>query len=117
MLGIALAVGRSPYVMVAYWFVVGLMSVWAASVCLWDKLVAIAPQHVASDDEYEHRPSWTEHRTPNTTFRWIAVLGRWPGLLVAQLALHHKTSNSLFQDALRWMIFFHVVVVGLVAVI
>ena len=42
------------------------------------------------------------HRVPESTLHLLALLGGWPGALLAQRRLRHKTSKSRFQ-LLYWL--------------
>jgi uncharacterized membrane protein YsdA (DUF1294 family) len=41
-------------------------------------------------------------RTPESTLHLLAVVGGWPGALLAQLFLRHKTQKSSFR-AMFWV--------------
>jgi uncharacterized membrane protein YsdA (DUF1294 family) len=40
-------------------------------------------------------------RIPETTLHWLAFLGGWPGGLIAQQHLRHKTIKQPFQQTFR----------------
>ncbi len=40
---------------------------------------------------------WDEWRTPENTLHMISMLGGWPGALVAQNKLRHKSSKLSFR--------------------
>lgn len=50
-------------------------------------------------------------RTPESTLQWLAFLGGWPGALLAQETLHHKSRKATFQGT-----FWFVTVVNIAAV-
>ena len=61
------------------------------------------------DKEVAGRPRW--RRTPESTLHTLDLLGGWPGGLIAQQVVKHKTSKQSFQQA-----FWLTVVLNLVAV-
>jgi uncharacterized membrane protein YsdA (DUF1294 family)/cold shock CspA family protein len=44
-------------------------------------------------------------RTPERRLHWLALLGGWPGALLAQGMTGHKRSKASFQSAFRWTVF------------
>lgn len=52
-------------------------------------------------------------RTPEQTLHWLALLGGWPGALLAQAKLRHKTQKQPFKTLLWLTIIAHLVAVAL----
>src|SRR6478672_6761496 len=52
------------------------------------------------DKQVAGKPKW--QRTPEATLHLLGLLGGWPGGLIAQQALRHKTVKASFQRGL-WM--------------
>jgi uncharacterized membrane protein YsdA (DUF1294 family) len=48
----------------------------------------------AIDKSAARRGAW---RTPEKTLHGLALAGGWPGALVAQRVLHHKSSKATFR--------------------
>lgn len=46
-------------------------------------------------------------RTPESTLHCLALLGGWPGALLAQGLRRHKSSKASFQSAFRWTVVFN----------
>lgn len=44
-------------------------------------------------------------RTPESTLHLVAVLGGWPGALIARHQLHHKTRKSAFRITFWFTVF------------
>lgn len=55
-------------------------------------------------------------RTPESTLLLLGLVGGWPGAVVAQETLRHKTVKRSFQAAFWGTVVVHVLVVGAVAV-
>ena len=51
-------------------------------------------------------------RTPEQTLHWLALLGGWPGALLAQAQLRHKTQKQPFKTLLWLTIIGHLVAAG-----
>ena len=52
-------------------------------------------------------------RTPEQTLHWLALLGGWPGALLAQARLRHKTQKQPFKTLLWLTIIGHLLAVTL----
>lgn len=52
-------------------------------------------------------------RTPELTLHWLAFIGGWPGALLAQAQLSHKTQKQPFKTILWLTILGHLMVVAL----
>ena len=74
---LAATVGLLPWVLPAY----ALLSLCCGAVYWYDKRQAQAG-------------AW---RTPESTLHWLALLGGWPGALLAQQWLRHKSSKTAFR--------------------
>lgn len=72
----------------------------AASPMRWPIFVAMAMLSVASyvlyafDKNQAQKNAW---RVPEATLHGLAVLGGWPGAVLAQLRLRHKTQKGTFR--------------------
>ncbi|ART79216.1 DUF1294 domain-containing protein [Oceanisphaera avium] len=53
-------------------------------------------------------------RTPECTLHGLAVIGGWPGVLIAQARLRHKTQKTSFKIRLWLSIIGHLAAVGLI---
>lgn len=82
--------------------------VWFAVTVGWIPMAAIAVYLILSamtflvyalDKRAARAGAW---RTPESTLHWMAIAGGWPGALVAQQALRHKSKKKSFR-ALFWM--------------
>lgn len=62
-------------------------------------LSAVAFLVYASDKSAAEKGAW---RTPEETLHMLALVGGWPGALVAQQALRHKSSKQSFRTVF-WM--------------
>jgi uncharacterized membrane protein YsdA (DUF1294 family) len=66
-----------------------------AAVLFWYIVASVVTFAVyAADKSAARRGSW---RTPETTLHLLSVLGGWPGALLAQRMLHHKSFKRSFQ--------------------
>jgi uncharacterized membrane protein YsdA (DUF1294 family)/cold shock CspA family protein len=54
-------------------------------------------------------------RTPEDTLQALAMLGGWPGALVAQKMFHHKSKKASFQSLFRGIVVIHLVALGMYA--
>lgn len=54
-------------------------------------------------------------RTPESTLLLLGLVGGWPGAVVAQQTLRHKTVKRSFQSAFWVTVVLHVAVAGAVA--
>lgn len=54
-------------------------------------------------------------RTSERTLHWLALVGGWPGALLAQRLLRHKTRKPFFRTMLRLTIGMHVVLLAALA--
>ena len=52
-------------------------------------------------------------RTPEHTLHWLALLGGWPGALMAQAQLRHKTQKQPFKTLLWLTIILHLIAVAI----
>lgn len=43
-------------------------------------------------------------RTRESTLHWLGLLGGWPGAMLAQRLLRHKSAKQSFQAAFRWTV-------------
>jgi uncharacterized membrane protein YsdA (DUF1294 family) len=48
-----------------------------------------------------------ERRTPERTLQTLALLGGWPGALLAQRVLRHKTRKPMFQIVFWGIVLLH----------
>ncbi|MFN7643297.1 MAG: DUF1294 domain-containing protein [Burkholderiales bacterium] len=55
------------------------------------------------------------HRVSERTLHWLALVGGWPGALLAQRLLRHKTRKPFFRTMLRLTIGLHVVLLAALA--
>nr|WP_285817753.1 DUF1294 domain-containing protein [Echinimonas agarilytica] len=89
----AVALGR-----VHYWILI-----------LYLVLSLLAFAMYAIDKSAAKKDRW---RTSEKTLHWVALLGGWPGALIAQQTLRHKTQKRSFR-----MLFWATVVVNVIAFI
>lgn len=69
-------------------------------------LISLITVLVYSKDKYSAQTGrW---RTPEATLHFLSLIGGWPGALVAQKILRHKTSKSEFISTYRVTVFFNV---------
>jgi uncharacterized membrane protein YsdA (DUF1294 family) len=55
------------------------------------------------------------HRVSERTLHWLALVGGWPGALLAQRLLRHKTRKPFFRTMLWLTIGLHVVLLAALA--
>lgn len=53
-------------------------------------------------------------RIPESTLHWVSLLGGWPGAIVAQRRLRHKTQKVAFRVTFWITVLLHLVVAGVV---
>lgn len=63
----------------------------------------------ATDKSAAKQGRW---RTPENTLQVLALLGGWPGGLVAQQVLHHKNRKTSFQFTFWLMVIINVIALG-----
>jgi len=69
-------------------------------------LISLITVLVYAKDKYSAQTDrW---RTPEATLHFLSLIGGWPGALVAQKILRHKTSKSEFISTYRVTVFFNV---------
>ena len=90
MTGVVFGRGLSPRIIIFY----VLLSLVTIGVYSWDKTAA-------KDDRW---------RTAESTLLGLGLLGGWPGALLAQRMLRHKTQKPSFQRAFWFTVIFHCVV-------
>jgi uncharacterized membrane protein YsdA (DUF1294 family) len=54
-------------------------------------------------------------RVSERTLHWLALVGGWPGALLAQRLLRHKTRKPFFRTMLRLTIGLHIVLLAALA--
>lgn len=75
-------------------------------------LSGLAFASYAQDKAAARRGQW---RTPESTLQGLALLGGWPGALLAQHLLRHKSSKAGFQTVFRASVVLNVAAVGALA--
>lgn len=55
-----------------------------------------------------------DRRIPESTLHWVSLLGGWPGAIVAQRRLRHKTQKLTFRVAFWITVLLHLVAAGMV---
>jgi uncharacterized membrane protein YsdA (DUF1294 family) len=53
-------------------------------------------------------------RIPESTLHWVSLLGGWPGAIVAQRRLRHKTQKMTFRVTFWTTVLLHLVVAGVI---
>lgn len=87
--------------------------IWVAGVYL--ALSVISFGQYAADKRAAQRNSW---RIPESTLQFTSAVGGWPGSIVAQQILRHKTRKASFLGTFWLMVALNVVVfVGAVTVL
>jgi len=72
---------------------------WSADLLIWYIVAsAITFGVYAVDKSAARRGTW---RTPESTLHLLSVVGGWPGALIAQRVLRHKSQKGSFR-ALFW---------------
>jgi hypothetical protein len=59
--------------------------------------------------------SWNDDKGFGFVTPCLAMLGGWPGALVAQRMFHHKSKKASFQSLFRGIVFIHVVGLAMLA--
>lgn len=76
----------------------------------WYACISIATFVIYALDKSAARRG--QRRTPERRLHWLALAGGWPGGIVAQHALRHKTRKPLFHAVLWASAVLHLLLLG-----
>jgi uncharacterized membrane protein YsdA (DUF1294 family) len=96
---LALAVAVASLIGVAGLVITGRLPPWALLLYLTASIVAFFAYSL--DKSAARRGNW---RISESFLQSCALVGGWPGALVAQRWLRHKSSKATFQTTFWWMV-------------